>query len=459
VDVAGHIATYYRSSAVRARIAEYGLGTAGLGAYGGRHGWSEADGAPVAAAAGQSQALFTEGADVCRSLADRGGALVQLDIDYTNPADAAEPYLRPEGVFVRLEPVYREVRRAFAAYDLEPLCLLTGRGYHFTVRAPRDTPLYADLVAVGEPGEALQRRYGERAAAGDVDALSRGFAHDGAGRLLEHLGHGVLRRLRGRTDLPLALADVPPPGRGPFVCLDLSAYADPLFARFCRCAFSANQKAAALGARSEDAFTIVLPRREGEELDGLLRARRDPVAAARLASEQYTCIPAAAAAPGWRRAYERGPLGRFHRDFARGPRVPRETWPYTYDRLEPSSFPACVRLALEQPNPRLLVPLYLRTLALAFWGLGWHPRSVAGLVASRYRQDRGWGDLWTRYEPCARAEFYVRLFCGLAACGLDEADSFSCASQAARGGCPGTGCGFDLGALFAAAATGFGGAA
>src|SRR6185436_10497493 len=107
-------------------------------------------------------------------------------------------------------------RRAFAALGLAPLCLLTGRGYHFTLRAPRGTPLYGDLVGAGAPTAALQERYRARGAAGDAGALERGFAHDGAGRLLEHFAHGVLARLRGRTEVPVTLADVPPPGRGPF---------------------------------------------------------------------------------------------------------------------------------------------------------------------------------------------------------------------------------------------------
>jgi hypothetical protein len=458
LDVTDSIAEYYRSPAVRARLVEYSRGATSLAAYGGRWHRSESDGAPVACGSDALGALFDEGADICRSLADRGGALVQLDVDYANPADPAQPYDRPQTVFTSLEPVYREVRRAFAALELEPLCLLTGRGYHFTLRAPRDTPLYADLVAVGEPGEALQHRYRVSCAATDPDALSRGYAHDGVGRLLEHLAHDVAGRLRGRTDVPVTLADVPVPGGGPFVCLDLTAYADPVSARFCRCAFSANQKASAVGVREPDGFAIVLPRR-GDELGELLRMRHDTAAAARLAEHGHVRIPDACRAPGWRRAYERSALGRFHREFTRGARVPRDEWPCTYDGLDVSAFPACVRAALERPNPLLLVPLYLRTLALSLWGLGWHPRSAAGLVSSRYFQDHGWGDLWVRYEPCARAEFYVRLFCGLAACGLEEAEGFTCVSQAARGGCPRPGCGRDLGALLAGATSAAGGAA
>jgi hypothetical protein len=72
--------------------------------------------------------------------------------------------------------------------------------------------------------------------------------------------------------------------------------------------------------------------------------------------------------------------------------------------------------------------------ALALWGMGWHPRSVAGLVRSKYERDFGWGSMWYRYDAAARADFYVRLFCGAMACGIDP--DFSCELQAARGACP-----------------------
>jgi hypothetical protein len=69
---------------------------------------------------------------------------------------------------------------------------------------------------------------------------------------------------------------------------------------------------------------------------------------------------------------------------------------------------------------------------------------VADLVGARYQADYGWGDLWQRYEPAARADFYVRLFAGLVADGLDEVSDFTCLSQQLRGGCPGGECGHEL---------------
>ena len=53
--------------------------------------------APVAVGA-ELDPLLADGADVCRSLSDRRGALIQLDVDYVNAVDPAEAYRDPAGV-------------------------------------------------------------------------------------------------------------------------------------------------------------------------------------------------------------------------------------------------------------------------------------------------------------------------------------------------------------------------
>ena len=96
-------------------------------------------------------------------------------------------------------------------------------------------------------------------------------------------------------------------------------------------------------------------------------------------------------------------------------------WPFTYDRLTEEDLPACVRTPLDHPNPLLLRPACLRSVTLGLWGLGWHPRSIAGIVASRFGQEHGWSPSFTRYDAASRAQFYVRTFCAALADGLDSA--------------------------------------
>jgi len=161
------LAEYHSSPDVRERISEYcggagwslgtftALDTAG---YGGRRWLNEPEGAPVRFPLSSLPALAAEGADVCRSLADAGGTLLLLDLDYESPSDRGEPYRDPQRCFGRLEPVHQALRAAFARRGLSPLVLMTGRGYHYVMRAPAGGALQQGLAELGARGERLPIR-------------------------------------------------------------------------------------------------------------------------------------------------------------------------------------------------------------------------------------------------------------------------------------------------------------
>ncbi len=441
------LVSYYRSPAVRARIAEYcgaagpaqeSFGTYDLAGYGGAQRRHTPDGAPVTVPNGEWLTLLGEGADICRSLADRSGTLVQLDVDYCDAADPGGPYRDPQACFGQLEPVHEAVLDAFERRGVRPFVLMTGRGYHYTARAPWNGALHRGLLDIGNPEEALRGRY-RREAQERPWAKAMGTAHDGAGRLLEELAHEVVRALRGRAAIPVTLADLPPPEGGPFVCLDMTAYADPLFQRYARCAFSSHQKVSLKGLDCKWPFFICVPR-VGPLGGELLAARLDPARAACLAEDAPASLPAVEDGADWLRLYRASRLARFHRDFDLGPRQPRAAWPFTYDTLGHEWLPPCLALPLARPNPLLLRPVHLHSVALGLWGLGWHPRSLATMVLSRYEQDHHWGDYWARYAAASRAMFYMRLFCGALADGLEDPAEFTCGVQAARDACDQAGC-------------------
>jgi len=449
------VAAFYKARAVRRRIAEYCGGSDEapesftswrVAGFGGRARLAETEGAPVARDNALWPAVLAEGADVCRSLADRAGTLVQLDVDYVDPRDPGAPYRRPAQTFARLEPVYRAVQAQLARYAMPHRALVTGRGYHFTLRVPFRSAFHRDLVAIsGSVDSGGAPDPGEACADGRRPEARR--AHEGAGRLLEDLGHRVVRQLRGQTAVPVTLADVPPPGGGAFICLDLSAYADPVFRRFARCAFSANQRSAMIQAAPERPFVFVLPRGE-PTLSEILACREDERGAARLAREVSVAIPDVADGGRWIDEYRRGPLAAFHAAFDAGPQAGPGQWPFTYDTIDPYDWPPCLSLPLRHPNPALLQPAYIRTVSLGLWAMGWHPRSVAGLIRSKYERDFGWRSLWRRYDPAGRAEFYVRLFCGAVAAGLDAPVEFTCETQSGRGLCGSEACREDQARLF-----------
>ena len=447
------IAGYYESEAVRSRVAEYCGGLScfpkrfsavGLAGYGGRRALRTSDMAPVATANEDFGRLLEGGADICRSFADRCGTLIQLDVDYVNPTDPGEVYRDPWTCFRRLEPVYRAVHEVFAAFGIPTLAVMTGRGYHFTARAALGGSLHSELLRIACLRPALQARY-ESLERAESLAVSMGAAHDGAGRLVEFICHDVIRAVGTGSTVPVTLADVPPPGRGPFICLDSTAYGDPVLSRHARCAFSSHQKASMEGQASptRPGFVFALPRIT-RSLPELLSIRSDAAAASRLAEVSHCRIPDAFAAPRLLRAYSGSSLEESHRRFD------EETSPGTlaaanlYAAIEPSALPVCVRRPLESPNPSLLVPTALRVVTLVLWARGWPRRRIVDLIRSRYEADHGWVDLWERYDPAARADFYVRLFTDAWTVGLDDVEHFTCASQQQRGGCPGGECGHEL---------------
>ena len=424
MDAPGGIAAYYRGPRVRDRIAEYCAGSLGYAVYGGARRRHEPDFGPTPIADHALPQAIAEGVDVCRSLADRRGTILQLDVDYVSPLDPGAPYQDPAACFRRLEPVHGAVRSAFSAVGVPVIALMTGRGYHFTARAAE--------------GSRLQRQLRDR---GGVSAAPDQAAHAGAGRLVEALAHEVARA--APAEIPVTLADVPPPGLGPFICLDLTAYGDPVRSRFIRAAFSSHQKPLVTGVPGVPPFVIAIPRAESS-LDEMMAARRDPRAAALLAARSDARIPTIGRAPRWVRAYDDGILSRFHRRFDEAGRIGPAAAAARYATITPADLPLCVREALASPNPRLLVPSALRTVALALWSRGWHPAEVADLVRSRFEADFDWGDLWRRYDPGTRADFYVRLFAGAVVAGLEGADAFNCHTQQERGACPGGHCGHEL---------------
>lgn len=444
------IAAYYDSDVVRARLAEYCGGTLpsnafsakGLAGFGGARFLSEPDGAPVAQPGVPLGQLLDEGADVCRSLADDGGTLLHLDLDYVNPEEPGIAWRRPGEVFPLLEPLYDAVRGTLDELGAHALALMTPRGYHFVARAPLGGSLQQALVELGGPSAGLKESSAVRCGGKERESLF-GRAHEGAGRLLELLAHRVQGRARGLLPFPVTLSDVPSKEGGPVACLDLSAYGDPLFCRYVRCAFSSNQKSGMWGLAPERPFVIVLPRRS-RPLAELLAVREDPARAERMAAESSARVPDLGdGAMRWVEEYRASRLAAFHAAFDRGPHVDPALWPFTWDRLELDELPDCVRLPIASPNPLLLDPRWLRTVALVLWSRGWHPRSIAGLVRSRYEKDFGWGAYWSRYHAATRAEFYVRLFCGALAVAGDELE-LDCAVQQQRRACSRASCGHDL---------------
>jgi len=445
---------YYRSPAVRERMAEYcGAGADGLCCeY--LVGYPAEEGQPrVFVSPSELERLMGAGLDVSRSAWDREALLFCLDLDYVNFDHRGEAYAYPERVFGLLEPVYEAITQVLIEKSISHLAVMTGKGYHFVWQVPLQHPAVARLAARGRPPATLLAKYAHdriRSQRAVPEALGR--AEHGAGMLMEYLAHRVLDRAQAGPAVVCNGLAVPGGERGREVAaLDLSGYADPLPLRNFRVAFSSYQKAQAERSWIGDGIAdgtppqFCLPRPIGTPLAAMLSCRRDPKEAARWAEGLSARIPEAGAGTARALAAYLESRTRVAHDFFYAVEPdPVAAWPEGYHRLDLSSLPACAAAPLARPNDLLLVPTYLQTVWWVLAGMGWHPRHVAGLIRSRYESDHGWGTTWLEVDAANRAEAYVRLFYGLAARGLERWGDLNCEAQARRSACLQPGCGYRL---------------
>ncbi|MCL5027330.1 MAG: hypothetical protein M1531_12710 [Chloroflexi bacterium] len=441
---------YYQLPHVRSRIAEYcggpagrteeatarflvgdGVTTVGLGIP------------PKYAVARPSDLdqLLSRGVDVFRSLWDRCAMLAILDVDYQNASFQDQAFYQPAASFQKLEPVFQSVREELADFGIDHLALMTGQGYHFIWSIADGSPAGAKLQRLADLPSTLEAKYAhDHPFTEETVPLGKGRAHAGLGLLMEYLAHKVLRRAAPSALVPtMATGLVVGGGNHESVSLDLSAYGDPLYMRYSRCAFSLYLKVS-----YPDRFLVCLPR-AGQPWADLLPLRGDPATAAECAAEVNCAIPEASS--GTLRLlddYLASDVRCFHQYFASGWHDDPSDWPSGYDRLDLGDFSPCVAWPMADPNDALAKPTNIQNVARVLVSQGWHPRAVAGLIRSRFERDFGWGINWLSYDAAARADFYVRLFCGLVAAGVDDLRDLNCVSHQEKGFCPKPWCGFNL---------------
>jgi hypothetical protein len=444
---------YYRHPAVRARIREYCSGAsdgsltcADLSALSSQDAlprWDVAASHPP----GHLDRLLDAGVDLARSIWDSENLIVYLDLDYVNPADAADSFRHPADAFFRMEPVHATVHRVLRGFGMMPLELVTGRGYHFSGRIPWTHPVIGHLADLAPDVPAWHATIASRHPAWLSHTLSerQARAASGLGLLLEHVAHLVLRRAAPRSPVPVVINGTEV-GNGPAgracVSIDLSHAGDPLDVRHLRVAFGAYQlhhwRADIFGTdvSTRVPMMVVVPRGQ-QSLYRLLTKGRFPADAARVAERQIARLPdVAQGVAALLVDYVPSRLAAFHRQYyAVVPESP-EAWPDTYDRLDLRTLAPCVAWPLQHPNDLLLQPARIQYVVRGLMADGWAPRHVAGLIHSRYARDYGWGTRWSRLDARTRAEFDVRVFAGLIATGLDESIDFNCVSAQEKGLCP-----------------------
>lgn len=376
--------------------------------------------------------------DVGRSLWDRKALIAHLDIEYVNFDFPAEPYLDMARSFTLQEPVILAIKKILAGYGLSFLHLVSGRGHHIVWQIPKPSAAFTKLRRLPHSFTAatVNPKYCCAGLAENVpDDFRQGFA--GLGLAMEFLALRIKAQDCQRSDLPVELTAVTagPLKRGrEIISIDISEYGDPLQTRMIRLPFSRYLKPwvkdIGLDRQALEKMPGILMVPENNlKIERIIAVMHDPEAAAGLAKETSTRIPAVTGAmERIIKDYLRSELRKFHRWFYSQDHEPHEQWPATYDLTQLELLPPCVARILRQPNDLLLIPANIQILVRTMLALGWHPRHIAGLIRSKYERDFGWGEYWLTYDAGSRADLYTRIFSGPFVTGKDDLIDFNCVS-------------------------------
>lgn len=432
---------YYRNDAIRDRIAEFLGGchshssTAYLVAT---DGTGSGDGNP--ASVGRLAECLAAGLEISRSLWDRDCLIADLDLEYHNFDNPAAAWEDPERCFRLQRPVFNATLRILGDAGINPLTLVSGRGFHLVWAVRRDSRAFRRLAQMGTVPPDLEARYAHARSPGgfQIDPrLGRAFA--GLGKLMEFVFQRVSQVSRAACEIPLqpAAIEVGPSTHGrEIVSFDLSEYGDPLHSRYMRVPFSVYLKPRQLKwALGEEGVERLLPI-FAIPLDGMnpleaIRMARDPEAVLKLGGRTCMRIPEARGSmENLLDEYQSSALGAFHADFEKE----------TRDKIDAPVEPIrpcvpCLDWPLTHPNDWLLRPAAIQHVTRVLTAQDWAPASIASLIANRYLTDDHWGDTWLRLEPWNRAIFYTRLFAGMIATGTDELIDMNCVSHKEKGYC------------------------
>jgi hypothetical protein len=434
-------AGYYALAGVRQRMVEFlggsdkgGATAAYLVGADGRGGFTEPD-APA-----ELPWLLERGLDVERSLWDTELLLFDLDIEYQNFDRPVLAWQEPERVFGLQEPVLTAALSFFRERAMEPLVLVSGRGYHLVWAISRGSKAFERLAELGVVPPSLAARYREaRSPDGErVDAaLGRAFA--GQGMVAEYIAHRIRGVALAQSALPIQLTalevGVGAAGRE-IISLDLSEYGDPLHTRHIRIPFSLYLKPREPRWRLGEAhLRSLLPIVEIPlgDMDGVAAsaAARCPERVMALAESGTTRIPVFSRAMGRLIAeYEDSALGKWHRDCSC--RVADA--PAAGDGPIRGA-PPCFNWLFAHANDWLLKPAALQHTVRVLTALDWPPSAIARRIYEAYRREGEWGGTWEQMDPAYRAEFYTRLFAGMIHTGTDSLIDLNCVSHQEKGYC------------------------
>lgn len=374
--------------------------------------------------------LLARGEGISRSLYDTHSILVHLDVEYVNHDAPAAAFTDPWRAYRLQEPLVSKIEELLSGWGIRPLHLLSGQGHHFVWRFPR--------------GSELERRLKHLVPATGCEGSERIFAN--LALVMEYFAHRIKALAEPETAIPVEItaSHVVPgeSGQRELISIDISEYGDPLGSRTIRIPFTRYRKpwssgiAKRHGVEEEIGPCVCIPLHEMDVMQALT-LRQDAGGVLALARRCCMLIPEEGEGTGnLLDEYLASTLRAFHQRFYETDHDPPESWPHTYARTPLHDLPGCARHILTFPNDLLLKPSGMRLITRCLTGRGWHPRHIAGLIRSKFEDPVfQWGDIWRGYSPSMRADFYVRLYSGLLATGLDRLADFHCDAARSQGFC------------------------
>jgi hypothetical protein len=349
------------------------------------------------------------------------------------------------------EPVVKALRSALDVFGIRPLHMLSGRGHHFVWSIRRASVACQALASIGRNTRSLRDRIlSARGRGGDFVDEQLQSAHAGLGAVLEYVVHRVIEIAAPRVEIPLEITAVEV-GRGlggrEVISIDLSEYGDPLETCFVRMPFSGYGKLEFLRSSLDPEVSarlrplVQIPIGSDDEVSRGLAIMHSPERIEELAATSSASIPdLSTETMHLVESYRYSQLAGFHAWFHSEEPHPAERWAETYDRLDEATLSPCVRALFRADDDRLTRPAGIRHVSRLLLAQGWHPRHIAGLIASKLARRPRLQDLWKSYDPGTRADFHVRVFSAQFVCGHDDLVDFNCRSTQDRDYCPAADC-------------------
>src|ERR1700694_5334394 len=149
------------------------------------------------------------GLEIDRSVWDEDSLIADIDLEYHNFDYPAAPWLDPERAFKLQEPVLDATLRILRQSGVDPLTLVSGRGFHLVWAVSRKSRAFRGLVRLGRIPSSLQARYSQPCSPSGLSVdpdLGRAFA--GLGLIMELIGHRVLAASTATCTLPVQLTAI-----------------------------------------------------------------------------------------------------------------------------------------------------------------------------------------------------------------------------------------------------------